>query len=211
MSNTNNLPLTSARLSSSLLIKIYPLNSFDVLSDTFSIPLTAGKILSVVTKFERDNKREVFSRYELGSNAFEPRDNIPQKVKTTLKLQRVMLYAEDMVEACGMIVSGNVVEQVQPLLIQEIQMVPNFGNSLKNPPQIKVISYTDCWILTNPAKYDITSQDQIMLQDIDIQCGKMYSSTKGNLETLNNIISASNTLNNILDSPIKLIPNSIKF
>lgn len=170
----NQLPLTNARLSSSLVIKAFAQAGFDPLSEILQVPVSPGKILAVVQKFERKQTRDVYRRYQLGTYSMEPRDNIPQKIKTELVLERVVLNSEDILETFGIVFSGSLIEQFLPFLIQEIQISPVKSNGTPLTA-VKVFEYTDCWFLDNPISYDAMNTSQIMLQSVTIQCGAVRS------------------------------------
>jgi hypothetical protein len=185
-------PLTSARLASSLELKLMipiQLNLGFGVAFEWEPGRTLGRIGSMV----RDQTREIHRRYTLGSHSMEPLDLIPNKVTTNLRLEKVVMYSEyfvtpgsilsifgiqnpsllsegDLLGALGYI-SGNLFFQQFPFAIQET-VHPPIGSG--SGPTIT--SYYDCWLRTNPIEYDLMGADQLVLQECEVACGRVTTS-----------------------------------
>lgn len=178
-----NLPKTNSRLSTSLsirsIVKIEAtasLQNIPVIKNiagTFGTSFTFGPELGVIEFFQREQERDNIRRYSLGEHAFEPLDVIPQKIKTSLIVRRVVLYKSDLLESLGYL-AGNMFYQQKSFGLQERMNVPNTGSN----EELTTIDYLDCWIESNPIKYDV-SQDanQLVIQEAKITVGKIIVST----------------------------------
>jgi len=192
-----DIPVTQGRLASSVELKLMvPVKMNLGFGVTFEFQ--PGTTLGTVSKVTREQNREIHRRYSLGTFAHEPLDIIPGKITTDLKLEKIVLYAEymlqnikgdvakvlglegktiylsdgDLLGALGF-VSGNLFHQQQPFALQEIIHPP-----AENPgAQPTITSYLDCWIKSNPLEYDImNTSGQLIIQTCDVACGKITTS-----------------------------------
>ena len=218
MVNRDERPLTSARLASSLEIKIMiPVTLNTGLG--FSFEWKPGVTVGTISRMERIQTREINRRYTLGRHAHEPLDIIPGRITTDLRLEKVIMYSEYMATYSGIggdiakllgldqggtvylsdgdalgafgYVSGNLYFKQFPFAIEELVHPPE-GLDGAQPTSI---SYTNCWFKTNPITYDLTGSDQLVMQDVEIAVGQVTSS-----------IPASKA---IVPALRKLLPNSI--
>jgi hypothetical protein len=174
------LPITKARLATSLILKSSQ-GTLNAGTDGASVTQSSsGKVLSSVTSFSRNQTRDVHPRYSLGKFAFMPEFLIPGPIKTELTLRKVALYKGDVIKEFGFEKSGNLLYQVAPLVIDEVQ----------NSPQgtVTILTYLDCWLTSNPIAYDIMG-DQLVVQECKVMCGRMQT-TEG-YSALVNLITQS--------------------
>ena len=130
---------------------------------------TTPSILSSVRNFSRDQKRTITRRYGLGANSFEPLQLIPGPIETKLTIERIILYKNDTLKSIFGFWGENLLSQQIPMLIVEYKDTPNAGSD----DEKATILYTDCWMGTNPIEYDIDAEDLLVIQDREIEVGKM--------------------------------------
>lgn len=178
-----NLPSTRGRLASSLSIRLIvkveataSLQNIPIVKNiagAFGTSFTFGPEIGVITDFERNQDRENLRRYSLGEHSFEPLDVIPQKIKTSLTVRRVVLYKSDLLESLGYL-AGSLFFQQKAFGLQERLASPSGSFDAG----VTTIDYLDCWLETNPVKYDVTQNaDQLIIQEAKITVGKVIVST----------------------------------
>jgi len=168
------IPITKGKLSVSITIRAStPLQpTVSVYENANNVQISYGKVIGTVQALEREQTREVTRIYTLGENAFEPFRVVPEKITSGLTLKKVVLYTEDVLEALGY-AQGNLFYQQSPFILIEEQDAPP---SKSNPVLPKTITYYDCWFVSNPIRYDIMTNDQLVVQEARIACGKIVSS-----------------------------------
>jgi len=174
-------PLTEARLSSALEIQLmFPIKVNFPLG--ISWQMQPGIQLGTINKLVRTQTREVHRRYALGRYSFEPYDLIPGRITTSLKLEKIVMYAEklglsnnmsaevdgDMLGLFGF-VSGSLLFQQKPFAIQEIVHPPEALRGSKPT----ITTYYDVWFTSNPIAYDSLDSDQLIIQDCDAAVGRV--------------------------------------
>jgi hypothetical protein len=63
--------------------------------------------------------------------------------------------------------------------------------------EIALITYLDCWCVTNPVAYDTGAEDQLIVQNIDVECGRVIVtdlSLSGAVDTFNTIANLANNI-----------------
>ena len=101
---------TEARLASALELKVIIPVIINI-GNSFAIDWSQGITLGTISRMVRTQTRDIRRRYTLGRYAFEPYDLIPGKITTKLKLEKVVLYSEYMVNTS----LGSVLNQI-PLI-----------------------------------------------------------------------------------------------
>ena len=91
-------PLTQGRLASSVQLKLMFPVQLTVPGIGVTLEWGPGQVLGSISKINREQTREMHRRYMLGTYAHEPLDLIPGKLTTSLKLEKVVLYAEYMMQ-----------------------------------------------------------------------------------------------------------------
>lgn len=208
---STNLPpiITEARLRTSVSFYVMPdpltltktLKGFGVSPFLSGLGAAIGTALTAITfktdpttnvnsirNFSRDQNRTVTKRYALGVNSFEPFQVVPGPVTTKLQMERVILYKNDALKQVFGFWGENLATQQIPMLIIEAKSDPT--NNIEN---IAAIMYTDCWMTSNPIEYDIDSEDLLIVQDREIEVGKVISIDS----TLGGIAAAANLAINI--------------
>jgi len=182
------LPLTRGRLASSVELQVMiPVKINLGIGVVFE--WKPGMTLATISKLTRTQTREVYRRYFLGTFAFEPFDIIPGKITTNLRLEKIVLYSEYVLELGGTTlhlsdgdilgalgyVSGSLFFQQRPFAIQEIIHPPSgVPESIFRGPT--VTTYYDCWFTENPIEYDIFDRDQLIIQECNVAVGKVTTS-----------------------------------
>lgn len=161
------LPSTAARLATSITLRLLP-NDINPATVTAS-QLQQAAVLGAVTEFSEDNNRPTETRYELDADlAGEIVEQLPQLVDRTLKLQRVVLYENDMLEAFG-ISGGDLINQSQPFAILKIETAPTGAVDSKGaavPTRISL--YSGCWFTSNPKAFKVSGRDIRVMQDVNV-------------------------------------------
>lgn len=179
----SDLPLTRGRLSSSLSVRLIvrveataSLANIPVVRNvagSFGTSFTFGPEIGFIDIFEREQTRENVRRYSLGDHAYEPLDIIPNKIKTSLNVRRIVLYKSDLLESLGFL-AGSIFYQQKSFGLQERM------NGPKEPfkTDTTTVDYLDCWLEQNPIRYDISeNQNQLVIQNARITVGKVIVST----------------------------------
>ena len=179
-----HLPATRGRLSSSLSIRV--IVKIEATTSLASVPLvnniagsfgtafTFGPEIGFIEKFERTQERANTRRYSLDQHAFEPFDVIPNKITTTLKVRRIVLYKSDLLESLGFF-AGTLFLQQKPFGLQERMNSPS---EAEFKSEVTTVDYLDCWLKENPIKYEITENiNQLVVQEAEIDVGKIIVST----------------------------------
>jgi len=193
----NLIPITQGRLASSIELKLMVPVQMD-LGFGVTFEFQPGTTLGTVSRLTREQTRAMHRRYALGTFAHEPLDIIPGPITTDLKLEKIVLYSEYMIQgASGGVakilglenkniylsdgdllgalgfVSGNLFHQQQPFALQEITHPPLEDQGA----QPTITAYLDCWIKSNPISYDIMDTGgQLIIQECDVVCGKITTS-----------------------------------
>jgi len=202
------LPNTRARLSTSITLRAFldPDATDQYLEEFWRNAAMAAQgigssttnlnIIGAAYKFSRKQSREIFKRYSLGQNAFEPRQIFPMKIKTSLSIGKVILYDVPILERIFNFAPKHLLYQKYPFVIHEQLFDPN-DNILNSA----IILYTQCWFITNPIEYDLSKDDILITQDLDIECGKVYvlDFSEGSLQTVSglNITEPKSILKNV--------------
>lgn len=130
--------------------------------------LGTSRQMGSIEKLEIAQTREVERIYGLGSYAYEPYRIVPKAVKTSLTLHKVVLYTEDFLSSVGFN-SYNLYYQQAPFIIRQTLLNPNKPN--EDPD---VIFYFDCWVVGNPITFDLASNQNLVKQEIKVECGRMF-------------------------------------
>jgi len=214
-------PLTEARLASALEVKLMTPVVINI-GKSLQVEFPQGLTLGTISNFSRMQTRDVTKRYTLGRHAFEPYDIIPGRVDTKLRLEKVVLYSEYLVQksdpsmqafltaysAIGQFaagsspltsavaglttaavtgdqvhlsegdlmgilgyVSGNLFFQQSPFALQEIIHAPDGSDK-----ESTIVSYYDCWMVSNPIEYDIQDRGQLIIQECEVEVGRVTTS-----------------------------------
>ena len=152
-----SLPSTSARLAPSIRIRTiqYDTNGKEM----------PGLVLGAVRKLTKNETREVSKLRGLGTYAFRPAIVVPGPLDTSVTLQRVVLYRGDALEAIFESNIETIYYQRKPFLI-EIKKYSPFG-------RVDNIKCYDCWITKNPITFNIESEDTLVVQEMEVQVGKI--------------------------------------
>jgi hypothetical protein len=156
-------------------------------------------ILSSVTNFSRTQTRTVTKRYGLGTNSFEALQVVPGPIDTKLMMERVVLYKNDSLKQVFGFWGEHMASQQIPMMIIEYKDRQVEATNIANEERAAIM-YTDCWMTTNPVEYDINAEDLLILQDREIEVGKVIVADT----TLGGIASAANYALNI-GKEIKII------
>jgi len=125
-------PLTQGRLASSVQLKLMFPVQLNVPGLGITLEWGTGQVLGSISKITREQSREVYRRYMLGTYAHEPLDVIPGKITTSLKLEKVVLYAEYMMQYTLPPAQSNLINSVATLTAQS-----------SSTPENKVIYLSD--------------------------------------------------------------------
>lgn len=147
-------------------------SSVDPLSFLNSVVALLGtaKSLGSIEKLEVSQTRDIDRIYSLGSYAFEPYRVVPRAVKTSLNLSKIVLYKEDFLKSVGFN-SYNIYYQQAPFIIRQTLINPTDPDA--DPD---VILFFDCWIASNPFTFDLSSGDNLVKQNVRVECGRVFSS-----------------------------------
>jgi hypothetical protein len=176
--NQPNLPLTNARLATS--IKIYAIkDDLDLSGDLSSIAssIASGKYgkavpIAAITRLEEVNNRPATPRYEIDADsAGEIVERIPQLVDRTLRVERIVLYSSDAIKAIAD-VDADLINQTKPFTIAKVEYNVSKdanGNVVKKPQAVTL--YLGCWFTSNPKSYSVSGNIHI-IQNVDIGYAK---------------------------------------
>ena len=179
------IPFTKGKLSSSvsIYVSVSP-NLVSTFYENYGQPLFYNsedkKSIGAVIKLGRTQPRNPERIYALGKHAFEPNRVVPTPIVTDLTFTRVVLYDSDMLEAIGF-PHGNLFYQQNPFLLEEVQWAPiqvghEDGTVTVDKEIVRSILYFDCWFSNSPITYDILNDNQLVIQEGTITCGKMRCS-----------------------------------
>jgi hypothetical protein len=173
---------TRARLRPSITLRVFP-EIADVIAGKKSTIakyvtelLTGNETFNNLTvigearDFRRTQKRDVFKRYNLGTNSYEPFQVIPLKVDTQLVIERVALYKSDAMKIAFGFFGEHLLHQLIPITIVEEKHSPD-----DNIDEMAINFYTGCWATTNPVEYSIDASDMWILKDVVFECGQVIS------------------------------------
>lgn len=154
-----NLAQTNARLSSS--ISIYAIKG--TLDPANPTNANSAVLVGAVLSLSEANPRTTTPRYELDANkAGEMVERTPGLADNTLTLNRVVLYASDMLEAFGFSDAQSIIDQNVPFIIVKEERAPA-GSSV----QTRTTIYEGCWFHDLPKSYDITGDLRVM-QNVEV-------------------------------------------
>jgi len=138
--------------------------------------------------FSRTQNREVYKRRSLGTNSHQPFQIVPLAVDTNLMLERVVLYKNDVLKQAFGFWGESLMSQQMPFMIIESKGSPNGDLN-----QEAMIMYLDCWFTSNPVEYDIEAQDQLVIQDRNLEVGRVIVYDP----TASGVVQAAETVLNI--------------
>lgn len=161
-----NLAFTEARLSTSITIRAIKGDIATAASgDAAAIQALAAKaqVIGGVISFSEENPRGTTPRYELdAAKAGEMVERTPGLADSTLTLNRVVLYAADMLEAFGFTDAQSIIDQNIPFIIVKEERAPD-GSNISTRTTI----YEGCWFHNLPKTYDITGDLRVM-QNVEV-------------------------------------------
>lgn len=157
-----------------------------------------------ITKFVRDQVREIDSIFGFNGNEMQPAWITPGKMDTELRLHRVVFHNSDLLQELGFI-RGNLITQHNPIVIIEDQYVltsritvpkelTKFGVPSQIEPNVTLgrsIIYHDCWIATNPISYDIMSNDLILIPEFVVKVGTVVTSEETSTTLFEDVFSST--------------------
>ena len=162
-------PYTRTRLKGIVTLKVIKPELAGLADREAAVPTDADSYLLVgaATKITITETRENSQRYELTGDykAFEPAETYPGKVSYEVSLDRADLYEANLLEAFGLDVGSNIVNQLKALTIFVEQPAPEDDN--KNPLVIGGAALTPhtliipgCWLNGYSTEYNIDDADQ---------------------------------------------------
>jgi len=163
---TPQLPVTVARLSTSVTIRLIPMDTLNAaaLANPASI-LTAvqSSPIGAVESFSETNSRPAVIRFEMNSDAPGVVQEVtPNQVEArTITLDRVVLYSGDVLDTFD-VTNGDIVFQYYPFALIKVEVAPASANL----PDIITV-YRDCWFTTNPKAYAVRT-DLKIIQTVNI-------------------------------------------
>jgi hypothetical protein len=160
------LAKTSARLSTSITIRaIRGEVNVDSLTDADSIRALSESSVKIgaIMSFTESSPRDTQARYELDADvAGDIVERIPQLVNRSLRVNRAVLYAGDILQAFGFTDVADIIDQNVPFVVVKVERAPE-GTGI--PTRTTV--YTGCWFHDLPKTYDMGGNLQVM-QDLEI-------------------------------------------
>lgn len=153
------LPNTTARLSTSITIRLIPV-------DSLSAPIGAAALtaalqaapLGAIEALTESNDRPAKQRFEM--NAAAPgvvQELLPGLVAPrTLEIKRAVLYSSDALDALQ-ISNGDVVFQDTPFAIVKTESAPSASTV---PTRVTI--YAGCWVTNNPKIYSLDNDLKIV-------------------------------------------------
>jgi len=161
-----DLAKTSARLSTSITIRAIKEDlNIDVLGDADAIRALAEKsvIIGGVVSMSEENTRDTNPRYELDADKVgQMVERTPGLEDLTLTLNRVVLYATDMLEAFGFNDAQSLIDQNVPFVIVKEERAPA-GSGVTT----RTTMWTGCWFHNMPKNYDMSGDLRVM-QNVNI-------------------------------------------
>ena len=140
-----DLAKTSGRLSTSITIKA-------IGADNKSYTIGAA------VSFTEENTRPTTPRYELdGDKAGQIIERTPGLEDITLTLNRVVLYASDMLEAFGFDDAQSLIDQNVPFIVQKVESVPKDSGLSSRTTQ-----WEGCWFHNMPKTYEMSGDLRVM-------------------------------------------------
>ena len=163
---TPQLPVTVARLSTSVTIRLIPMDmlSAAALANPASLLQSIqGTHIGAVESFAETNNRPAAIRFEMNSDApGVVQEETPNQVEArTITLERVVLYASDVLDIFS-IQNGDVVYQNTAFALIKTEVAPLAANV---PTRITI--YQGCWFTSNPKLYAVKS-DLKIIQSVNI-------------------------------------------
>ncbi len=153
------LAQTNARLSTS--ISIYAING--TLDPNNPTNPNSAVLVGAVLSLSETNPRGTTPRYELDANkAGEMVERTPGLADNMLTLNRVVLYASDMLEAFGFSDAQSIIDQNVPFIIVKEERAP-----ASSGVQTRTTVYEGCWFHDLPKNYDITG-DLRVIQNVEV-------------------------------------------
>lgn len=195
------IPVTNIQTPLTTSIKfIVPVNSSTIAStvDLYGTQKSGALFRTVgvakgITVFSKDEKREIEKLYGFNGDEMEPFVIAPGQQDVTITLNRIVFYADDFFEQLGFI-RGNLLYQENPfIIVEEHQKIMSSRKPLQSElgnmktwwyddkslivetTYARSFLYFDCWIASNPIKYDITSDNLILIPEFKILTGKIVS------------------------------------
>lgn len=160
------LAKTDARLSTSITIRAIKgdLNT-DALGDADAIRALSESSVKIgaITSFTEASPRTTTPRYELDADlAGDIVERTPQLVDRTLRLNRVVLYEKDILQAFGFTDVFDIIDQNIPFTIVKVERAPD-GSGLATTTTV----YEGCWFHDLPKNFDLTG-DLRVVQDVEV-------------------------------------------
>lgn len=138
--------------------------SFKKITDPYKI--------SNFLSFEREQTREFVPKYSLGEYAFQPEALIPQKVTTTLTIEKAVLRRSgEFLKVFGF-TPGNLLHQTRPVTIIEFFHYDAINDAEEILNSYAII-YEGCWLTSNPIEYDVTDDDTAVIQEVKMNVTKV--------------------------------------
>lgn len=109
----------------------------------------------------------------------KPVETYPGLASYSISLHRTLLYDTNFLEAFGF-VGSNIVDQYKAIVVVASQVGPvdAQGNALTVAGlELKAHTYIipGCWINNYPLEFDITDEDQRMVQEIEMICQDVFT------------------------------------
>lgn len=164
---TPKLPKTTARLSTSITIRLIPEDKLgaSVLTDPAALTSLAlqTKPIGAIESFTEANDRDARPRFEMNADApGVVKEVYPNLVSMrTLTARRGVLYESDALEAFS-IDNGDIVQQSVPFAVVKVEVSPA-GSGVAD----RITIYKGCWFTKNPKSYTLGA-DLRILQDMVI-------------------------------------------
>lgn len=150
----------------------------------------SSRVIGAAYGFRIMQVRENIRRHGIDA-PIEPFAIAPGRVTTTLEVQFMVLHTQDAMQAFDFS-SGNVANQMYPLLIQEVISPPSipigsvmpgavgdFLNSIKKAPDLSQVpighTFAGCWISNSTMNYSLKDADQAVTQQLTLDVARVVN------------------------------------
>jgi len=175
------VPHTRTLLKGNISLRTVAGGAFMADAATIAANLSTLPIVGAAQKFaiEQDRESNNFRREFDPTLQGTPAETYPGLPKFHITLERVNLYDINILEVFGF-TGVNIVDQYVPIVVVASQVVPvdANGNALTvagKPMKARSYIIPGCWFDELPMEFDITDDDQKMVQSIGMICQTVYS------------------------------------
>ena len=150
-----------------------------------------GKVIGAIQRLAKTETRTVTKLRGLGFFAFTPYTIVPGPINISLNMKRTVLYDSEIMRAVFgsevkisqnpeqtesnteatekrediSIPTHTIFYQRQPFIIELVMYTP-YGKR-------EVVDFYDCWFISNPIAYDVSTDDLLVVQDASIEVGRV--------------------------------------